>query len=418
MGPLIRQIWQLPRILLKHFVTDILRLVLLANRPGRLIKTGFVLPTTVLLTLMVVLTITAFTYRSFVRSNQAINQREQQVIVNAATPAIDRAKAKIEFLFRKDSRLSAGLPSSDILYDLMSTKLGTGNFAGYTGRVSLLAGGATGTNDPYTLPDETRIDINGDKVLDNAWTFTSEGKTLVYSILVDDEVKLTEKNPTGGALPRDYVSADLDLTAPVSTNKAKALVTRSGPVATTEATPSCQGSLAEGGWQIVNSEFQKNFQIDAFVANDSDVNPTFTTLEFQQARQAARGNKWGAWFRYDLELFPGPAFNWNGALHSDSNLILHRSSQPIHLHMVSAPSSCVYSAEASEITLGERDLDGVDGINPQTTPAGKTPDFQGQVLRAFTKLDQYTDGDGPNIHLFNGKATPPSPQTVAVSLPT
>ena len=166
MGPLIRQIWQLPRILLKHFVTDILRLVLLANRPGRLIKTGFVLPTTVLLTLMVVLTITAFTYRSFVRSNQAINQREQQVIVNAATPAIDRAKAKIEFLFRKDSRLSAGLPSSDILYDLMSTKLGTGNFAGYTGRVSLLAGGATGTNDPYTLPDETRIDINGDKVLE------------------------------------------------------------------------------------------------------------------------------------------------------------------------------------------------------------------------------------------------------------
>ncbi len=409
MRRLIKQIWQLPQAILKGFVTDILRLVLLTNRPGQMVKTGFVLPTTVLLTLMVVLTVTALTYRSFVRSNQAINQREQQVIVNAATPAIDRAKAKIEFLFRKDGRLSAGLPSSDILYDLMSTKLGTGNFAGYTGRVSLLAGGATGSNDPYTLPDETRIDINGDKVLDNAWTFQSEGKTLVYSILVDDEVKLTEKNPTGGALPRDYVAADLDLTAPVSTNKAKALVTRSGPVATTEATPSCQGSLAEGGWQVVNSEFQKNFQIDAFVASDSDrdLNKNFTTLEFQQSRQAARGNKWGAWFRYDLELFPGPAFNWNGALHTDSNLILHRSSQPIHLHMVSAPSSCVYSAEASEITLGEQDLDGVDGINPQTTPTGKTPDFQGQVLRAFTKLDQYTDGDGPNIHLFNGKATAP-----------
>ncbi|MFZ4638917.1 MAG: hormogonium polysaccharide biosynthesis protein HpsA [Nodosilinea sp.] len=406
MRRLIKQIWQLPQAMLKRFVTDILRLVLLTNRPGRLVKTGFVLPTTVLLTLMVVLTVTALTYRSFVRSNQAINQREQQVIVNAATPAIDRAKAKIEFLFRKDNRLQAGLPSSDILYDLMSTQLGTGNFVGYTGSVRPIDRDNP-TYDPYTLPDETRIDINGDKVLDNAWTFKSEGNTLVYSILVDDEVKLTEKTPTGGALPRDYVSADLDLKAPISTNKAKALVTRSGPVATTEATPSCQGALSESGWQVVNSELQKNFQIDAFVANDRDVNRSFTTLEFQQARQAARGNKWGAWFRYDLELFPGPAFNWNGALHSDSNLILHRSDKPIHLHMVSAPSSCVYSAEASEITLGERDLDGVNGINPQTTPAGKNPDFQGQVLRAFTKLDQYTDGDGPNIHLFNGKATTP-----------
>ncbi|MBU6230909.1 MAG: hypothetical protein KGQ93_14665, partial [Cyanobacteria bacterium REEB459] len=411
MGPLIKQIWRLPRVIVKRFVTDLLRLVLLTNRPGRLVRTGFVLPTTVLLTLMVVLTITAFTYRSFVRSNQAINQREQQVIVNAATPAIDRAKAKIEFLFRKDIiNRAPRVPVSDQLYDLMSTKLGSKNakgadIPGYGSITSFIDDKPD--LDPYTLPDETRIDINGDKVLDNAWTFQSEGKTLVYSILVDDEVKLAEKNPTDGTLPRAYVPGDLDLTAPVSTNKAKALVTRSGPVATTEATSSCQGSRTEQGWQVVNSQLQKNFQVDAFVANDSDVNPTFTTLEFQQARQAARGNKWGAWFRYDLELFPGPAFNWNGALHTDSNLILHRSSQPIHLHMVSAPSSCVYSAEASEITLGEQDLDGEKGINPQTTPTGKTPDFQGQVLRAFTKLDQYTDGDGPNIHLFNGKATAP-----------
>ncbi|MFM7413076.1 MAG: hypothetical protein ACKO6E_07705, partial [Planctomycetota bacterium] len=318
MGRFTKQIWQLPRVALKQVASDILRLAFLLNRPRRLAQKGFVLPTTVLLTIMVALTVTALIYRTYVRSEQAIGQREQQVIVNAATPAIDRAKAKIEFLFRKDGRLPAGLPSSDILYDLMSTKLGTANFVGYTGRVSPIDGNNP-TYDPYTLPDETRLDINGDGVLDNAWKFDSEdksqpdsqGKTIVYSILVDDEVKLAEKTPPGTsiALPRLYVDADRSLKESVGTNKAKSLITRTGPLATAQATPSCQGSLSEGGWQVVtqgnSSQLQKNFQITAFVANDSDVNQTFETLEFQQSRQAARGNKWGAWFRYDLDIYAG-----------------------------------------------------------------------------------------------------------------
>ncbi|NJL46306.1 MAG: hypothetical protein HC929_00830 [Leptolyngbyaceae cyanobacterium SM2_5_2] len=294
---LLRQIWRLPQVALKRFVSDLLRLVLLSNRPRRMARAGFVLPTTVLLTLMVVLTATALTYRAFTRSEQNIAQREQQIIVNAATPAIDRAKAKIEFLFRQDPRFPSGLPASDILYDLMSTRLSDKNFAGYTGRVSILQGGFDAeTEDPYTLADETRVDINNDGLLDNAWAFPSEGQTIVYSILVDDAVDETEADEPGTGenfLPRPYVAdtGSVDVAEPTRKEKAEALVTRTGPLATTEAAPKCKGALSEGGWQIVDASsgtLQKNFQVNAFVANGDDVGQTFETLEFQQSREAAR----------------------------------------------------------------------------------------------------------------------------------
>lgn len=416
MRRLIKQIWQLPRVALKQFASDILRLAFLLNRPRRLAQKGFVLPTTVLLTIMVALTVTALTYRTFVRSEQAIGQREQRVIVNAATPAIDRAKAKIEFLFQSDTRFPSGLPSSDKLYDLLSTRLAAGkDFAGYgvTGgqnrnfpyKVSLLAGGKAGSFDPYTLEDETRVDINEDGILDNAWTFTSEGKTLVYSILVDDEVFTGEANPPGAGedyVRRPYATANASLKDADPIRKANSLITRTGPLATTEATAQCQGALSQGGWQVVaqgnSSQLQKNFQINAFVANDSDVNQTFETLEFQQSRQAERGNKWGAWFRYDLEIPLGTqTFNWNGAMHTDSNLIItNRADRALNLYMVSSPASCVYSRESSEITMAE-------SVNTQ----GQVT-FQGQAINGAMREPDSYGSSGPDIHVFTANGAPPT----------
>lgn len=394
-----KKVWQLPRAALKRFVSDLLRIVLLTRRPGRMAKAGFVLPTTVLLTLMVVLTATALTYRAFTRSEQAIVQREQQVISNAATPAIDRAKSKIEFLFRQDPRFPSGLPSSDILYDLMSTRLAAGrNSAGYTGRVPLLVGGANNAAvDPYTLPDETRVDINNDGLLDNAWSFLSAGRTIIYSVLVDDAVATAEGTAPAAdesRLRRPYVTANLSVDAPANQTKANALITRTGPLATTEAVPGCPGAVADQGWQVVSqgnaSNLQKNFQVNAFVANgDGGPGQTFETLEFQQSRQASRASKWGAWFRYDLDIFPGADFNWNGAMHTDSSLFVNRDT--VHLHMVSSHNSCVYSREASEITVGTDDTTG----------------FQGQVVKGNPVDDSYPNGNNPRIHVFNGAGEAP-----------
>ncbi|MBE9156851.1 hypothetical protein IQ265_08405 [Nodosilinea sp. LEGE 06152] len=404
---------RLPQAAVKRLVTGLLQLVLLANRPARLARSGFVLPTTVLLVLMVVLTATALTYRSFTRSDMAISQREQQVISNAATPAIDRAKAKIEFLFQTDNRFPSGVPASDILADLMLVRSGTNAFAGYTGRVGPIAG----ANDPYTLPDETRVDINGDNNLDNAWSFNTDingngtvetGEIVVYSVLVDDQASPSSPTAITGTNIRQLDSR-------VDQTKADALITRTGPLATTEASPGCVGALAEGGWQVVqqgnNSSLQKNFQVNAFVANLNDANRTFETLEFQQSRTAARANKWGAWFRYDLEVTPGPEFNWNGAMHTDGSFFSivpggAGTGKGLRLHMISSHNSCLYSQEASEISLSEIDLDGdasatpgkvvsVDGINTQ--------EFQGQAVRGSLLTDNTTAEGQSTIHVWNGR---------------
>jgi hypothetical protein len=403
-----------------------LRVVLLANRPARLARSGFVLPTTVLLTLMVVLTATALTYRTSTRSDMAISQREQQVITNAATPAIDRAKAKIEFLFRTDPRFPAGVPSSDVLADLMLPRLRNNvQFTGFTGRVRLLPGG---NQDPYTLPGETRVDINGDDIVDNAWSFISDtGETVVYSILVDDRVFGSER--TGPPEPdqneveepaeflgRPYVTDDVDLRSADTAAKANALITRTGPLATTEALPQCQGAVAEGGWQLVtqgnNASLQKNFQINAFVANGNDANRTFETLEFQQSRIANRASKWGAWFRYDLEIHPGPDFRWNGAMHTDGNLVLWGGIQPF---MVSSHNSCLYSQESSELTMATFDNDDSGDVDITNAVAGEVGDFQGQVIVAKTDGDEYTAPGGRgdiNVHVFTTQNDPPAQETL------
>jgi len=372
-------------------------------------QAGFVFPTTLLLLLMVTLTATALTVRTFSRSEQAITQRQQQVIYNAATPAIDRAKAKIEFMFQTDNRFPSGVPASDQLANLMLPPNAQIPNASVVDIAQL--GLNPDTDDPYTLPGEERVDLDGDGNLDNAWKFESEDidddgdrEVVIYSILVDH------------AGPRE--NSTVDITDPNAQTKADALVTRTGPLATTEATPLCQGARSEGGWQVVtaadNSSLQKNFQVNAIVAKDpGSGNPVFETLEFQQSRIAARANKWGAWFRYDLELHPGPGFNWNGAMHTDGNLLLAGGIEPF---MVSSFNSCLYSQESSEITLGEFDNTGDtdsdgnptgDGSVDLAYDPGALGDFQGQAIIARTAEDQYQNNT-IDVHVFNGDGVAPN----------
>ncbi|MGK7917870.1 MAG: hypothetical protein AB4038_20400, partial [Prochloraceae cyanobacterium] len=49
-------------------------------------------------------------FRSANRSTEVVIEREQQVVTNAATPAIERAKAKLEYLI--DENLPPLLPGS------------------------------------------------------------------------------------------------------------------------------------------------------------------------------------------------------------------------------------------------------------------------------------------------------------------
>ncbi|PZO59936.1 MAG: hypothetical protein DCF15_02885 [Phormidesmis priestleyi] len=372
----------------RRFMSGLLRSLLLIHKPARAGQAGFVLPTTVLLLLVLTLTVGTLSFRTFSRSSSVIALREQQVVDSAAAPAIDRAKAKLEYLFSKDTRFPGGIPSSDVIASMMLND-------------NVNVPRVPGTNDPYTFPLELRLDINGDNVPDNAWSFPSDvdgngsqdgDELVVYSILMDDA-----KTPAGGG-------ADITLAAPLSSTKAGALVTRNGPISTKEAKAGCGSELApEDGWQVVNAAtLQKNFQITAFVANRSNVNRTATAIELQQVRQANRGNKWGAWFKYDLELFPGAAktFYWNGAMHTEGNFLTQ--DEKSIARMISSHNSCLYTQDSSEITLAD--------------PSG---DYQGQVLSAKTGTNAFGDSpsgaptvdDDPTFHLFTYDAQAPDQST-------
>ncbi|NER80514.1 MAG: hypothetical protein F6K42_13245, partial [Leptolyngbya sp. SIO1D8] len=104
--------------LLKRPMQALFRL-LFRLRGRRTAEAGFVFPTVVMLVLMVSLTAGALTYRAYSRSTQVIVERQQQVIVNAGTPAVDRAKAKLEYLFSRDLRPAPKVPPSDALENLL-----------------------------------------------------------------------------------------------------------------------------------------------------------------------------------------------------------------------------------------------------------------------------------------------------------
>lgn len=340
----------------KRFMAGLLRLLFTGARFTRSHQAGFVLPVTVLLLLVVSLTVGALSFRSFSRVERTIALREQQIVDEIAAPAIDRARAKIEYLISSDPRIADKRPPSS--QDLIE---------------ALLANAGDPANDPYTLPDETQLDITNQALVDPAvnasglepaWAFDYQGEKVVYSMLVNSDA-----DTNGDGTPDITVQSDVDPT------KVAYQVTRNGPISADSLGGSCPiGSLAGSGWYQVGggSRLEKNIQVNVLTTSGNDVNRTVSAAEYQQVRVSQRGSRWGAWFRYDLEIFPGPVFRWNGAMHTEGSLL---TGQSFKGYLVSAPGSCVNDPSSSEISLNEVDNDG-DG----------TVDYRGELIGGgFTK---------------------------------
>lgn len=363
-----------------RFMAWLLRLIFISARFSRTNQAGFILPTTVMLLLVLTLTVGGLSFRSFSRLNQTVAYREQQRIDNFATPAVDRAKAKIEYLFTKDKDIVDKRPpsSSDLINALLANSATWGD-------------ADHAEKDPYTLPDETQLDINGDGAPDPAWSFdASNGSTVVYSVLTSHEAR----DPVTGEILNDSGGAPLTLTSNKTQEKANTLVTRNGPINTQKSAEGCPVTAFSGdGWQDAGGELQKVFQIDVLnISNPNSPNRTVSSAEYQQVRSTPKGNKYGAWFRYDMEIFPGGPFRWNGAMHSESNII---ASDNLEAYLVSSPESCIFSTDASEVTLSVSAYDtDNDGTDDQF--------FQGHLVSGASKDDSF--GGDTDFHEENNAA--------------
>ncbi|MBW4580107.1 MAG: hormogonium polysaccharide biosynthesis protein HpsA [Tildeniella nuda ZEHNDER 1965/U140] len=425
---LFRQATRLARQISRAFMAWLLRTALVANRNTRS-TAGFVLPTTILLILIVSLTAGALSYRAFNTSTRTINETQNRVIYNAATPAVDRARAKIEFLFdsTKDTRYPGGVPSTDFLASmLLNTSPGT-SLNGSAPAGPLRLNGL----DPYTLPDELawgtgngfatgRLDSNGDGTPDNAWGFRADtdgdgtvDATIVYSIALSIPPNTGTGNNITQGWQRLVALSDADKARGIAGADPRSPVpyARTGPLSNSPSAAGCRGSGSGGssveqGWYQDTSNtavLRRNFQVDAFVLPDGVTREggtaNFATLEFQQDRVLNRGNKWGAWFRNDLEIFPGPPFQWNGAMHTEGNLIIGNNS--FSAYLISAPNSCLWYESSSEIT-----------VTDVTPTANNGQDFQGQVVSGLVGNNNY--GGSSLVYIWNQNFDPlnPSKQTL------
>ncbi|MEP1060540.1 hormogonium polysaccharide biosynthesis protein HpsA [Stenomitos frigidus AS-A4] len=389
------------RALTKGLMNWLLRSAMILNRRFRSPAAGFVLPTVILLLLVVSLTVGALVYRAYSRSAQVIGESQQRVIYNAATPAIDRARAKLETLFdaTKDSRYPGGVPAENYMTGMLRNDGSYGV-------------GALGGPDQYTIPGETRINLDATTKTgeltpqDNAWAFRTDTNgdgaldaTVVYSIVLQTP---PDQNGVAGS----------GMVNTSETVKANSLFVRQGPLSNqlrgncAIAQDSAASSAAQGWFQDLStsSTLRKNFQVDALVIPDTiNTNGSFTTLEMQQDRKLDRGNKWGAWFRYDMEIFPGPTFNWNGAMHTEGSFMT-KPQNGFNAFLVSSQASCLMStASNSEITV-------TDIVN-SNNDTSKPPDFVGLAFAGSIRDNDYNGSS--SIHIWPATTNPAQPSQIA-----
>ena len=335
---------------------------------------GFVLPAMTLLLLLAVLCLGAITLRSYDHLAQAGRDRQQQAVVNAASPAVDRAQAKLSHLLdrRYDSRRPAGIDAQNQLHEMLRNQ-----------KEPVLAL-ADGTSDPYTFPDETRLDISGDGQLDNAWRYRARlGFSEGGSEALSDTAAANAANAT--VVYGIWLQPDSP-TAGTARQRALQGIVRHAPLSNAlEPEPQCQQRYSDSasykalGWTADPghpSLHRKNIQVDVVVLPDRPGHPV-ATLELQQDLQVHQGFPWGVWFQDDLEIASARPLSWSGALHTEGSLVVD-SDKTVALFPVSAAASCL-SRLATPITVGQA---------PQPSASSRNG-FQGHVLAASLNGDRF-----------------------------
>jgi len=334
---------------IKKQIVWLLRTLFVPKRRRASVNAGFVLPTVVMVTLVVVLLTTAILFRSFDRSKNASNVRVNEVAFNAATPAIDRARAKLDALFN-DPTLPRATPSDNALYAVLQKP-------------------------KYILGDETPLklgyDINGDNSISNPTptTLLENDETLksAWKFAVDtDNNGLKDsytiygiyfRNPT-----RDPSTGEFN-------RKRIPLETRTPP----ESSQACANAagfsslIGDSSWyQLPSGDLGKSFFVYTF---NVPITPTdglstttgyeaykgnqgFAALEFQQDRSRVPLVNNAAWFDNDLEITPGVQLLLNGRIHTNGNLLAGGNNVPITFRQVSSKYSCFYNQENGQVSVG------------------------------------------------------------------
>ncbi len=309
----------------------LLRTVFSSQKQQQSANAGFVLPTVVMVSVVVVLLTTAIMFRSFDRLKNANNVRVNESVITAATPAIDRSKAKISKLLQ-DKTLSKTTPTDNDLYNALVNNI-----------------------DKYTFGDETKLTLSLQRQpsLQTAWRFPvdtdSNGKFDSYTLY-----GIYFKTPPVG-ISGQYSRAR------------NALEARNPPVVKGTLNANCGSTntslVGNTGWVRQDNEIKKAFFVYTAVARITDPpntnyevynrdipNSLAGAVEYQQDRVQTPTNNNAVVYDDDLEL--NSSTNLNGGVFTNSNLLAAGSVSNIKLYQVSGKASCFYKPKNAKIIVG------------------------------------------------------------------
>lgn len=330
---------------IKKQIIWLLRTLLVTNRRRRAsANAGFVLPTVAMVALVVVLLTTAILFRSFERAKNASNVRVNEAVLNAASPAIERAKAKIEQLFR-DPRLPSTTPSDDLLSQVINRNL-----------------------NQFTFGDETQLtlvkEFNGqsniqedEETLKTAWK---------YPVDTDNNSKFDS-----------YTLYGIYFRTPTTNRARTVLEARTPPMDESSFSTQCKslfttsGNLVSTqGWYKVGDNLKKSifvftttvpitdltgldiYKYEKFIGNNS-----FIALEYQQDRARIPLINNAVVSENDLEIAPEQGISLNGRIVTNGNLLTTSATNPIRYYLVSSPNSCYFKEENSKIIVAGNVID-------------------------------------------------------------
>ena len=395
---LIYQAWKYVHALTKRSMVWLLRVLFVVQRPARLAKAGFVLPTVVMVTLVVTLLTSAILVRSFDRAQSASNYRVNQEVLNASLPSLDRARTKIIALF-EDSQIPKGTPGEPTISDIFNKpKFRFGDEVPLQVAYDINVNGSiqTRANDP------TILSLDDEEVVTTAWRFPVDTDNnglfdsfTLYSVLfrnppVDNTGNFDRaRNPLEArALPLDEGATGGVCTAASGTSASlvgnKGWFQSSGQikrsffvyVATVPITETLDTNLVPTDG-ATNPDINELAKYEVFRGG----NQGFSALEYQQdqARIPIKNN--AALYEDDIDLATGPGFRVNGRIFTNSNLFItdFNGGGSLEFYQVSSPSSCFYDPENAKIVVGGNVSYGtVEGLGRADNNDVRTDLYQGR----------------------------------------
>jgi hypothetical protein len=414
---LLRRIAGVTRSGAKRLMRAMLQALMAMGRRAKLPVAGFVLPTVTMVLLVVILLTVAIVLRSFDRANLARNVRVNQQVLAAATPALDRAKAKIQFMLYEDPQRPTSTPSDAELYRVMSANTTTSDLYKFADEERLILKyplknttlNPDAIKDPKTAPlEKIGAGIVESEAINTAWRYPVDTNNdgffdtfTLYGIFF--------RNPP------------LDSTSLAVARARKPLDARTPPMALGSLDPAClsEGAgdnvatlVGDSGWYKLDGKLRKSFfvytvnvpikdtEVAALGANKYKAftgTSSISALEYQQDQSRIPLSNNAVVYEDDLEVSPGADLNLNGRILTNSNLLVTRTNDTanFNLFQVSSRGSCFYDQENSKIQVAGNVVNGWSGdltnrpvnvhlfkeklpatVEPNTTPAIINPTNQ------------------------------------------